>query len=117
MPAKLGIFDFYLISTMFVPGIEIHRDRSNVVLGLSQKAHLEKILHKYNMHASKHMPAPIIKCHRFGKFYSPKNLYEKDSMKAVPYTSAVKRLQYARVYYICPRSYFAFVTGVLERYQ
>jgi hypothetical protein len=37
----------------FVLGIEILRDRRNRVLGLSQKAYLEKILKKYSMHASK----------------------------------------------------------------
>ena len=37
----------------YVLGIEIHRDRNNGVLGLSQKAYLEKVLKKYNMHASK----------------------------------------------------------------
>ena len=33
----------------FVLGIEIHRDRENGVLGLSQKAYLEKVLKKYSM--------------------------------------------------------------------
>ena len=37
----------------YVLGIEIHRDRNNGVLGLSQNAYLEKVLKKYNMHASK----------------------------------------------------------------
>jgi hypothetical protein len=41
----------------YVLGIEIHRDRKNEVLGLSQKAYLEKILKKYNMHRSKGTPA------------------------------------------------------------
>jgi hypothetical protein len=36
----------------YVLGIEIHRDRKNGVLGLSQKAYLEKVLKKYNMHKS-----------------------------------------------------------------
>jgi hypothetical protein len=31
----------------YVLGIEIHRDRKNGVLGLSQKAYLEKVLIKY----------------------------------------------------------------------
>jgi hypothetical protein len=35
-------------------------------------------------------------------------------MKAVPYTSAVGSLMYAQV---CTRSDFAFVTGMLGRYQ
>jgi len=33
----------------FVLGIEIHRDRRKGVLGLSQKAYLEKVLKKYSM--------------------------------------------------------------------
>jgi hypothetical protein len=45
----------------YVLGIEIHRDRKNGVLGLSQKAYLEKILKKYNMHTSKATPAPIVR--------------------------------------------------------
>ena len=52
----------------FVLGIEIHRDRRNVVLGLSQKAYLEKVLKKYGMHVSKPTPVPIVKGDSFGKF-------------------------------------------------
>jgi hypothetical protein len=62
----------------FVLGIEIHRDRRKGVLGLSQKAYLEKVLKKYNMDASKPTPAPIVKGDRFGKIQSPKNQYEID---------------------------------------
>jgi hypothetical protein len=45
----------------YVLGIEIHRDRKNGVLELSQKAYLEKIPKKYNMHMSKATPAPVVK--------------------------------------------------------
>src|SRR3989337_2108299 len=79
----------------YVLGMEIHRDRKNEVLGLPQKAYLEKVLKKYNMHASKATPAPIVKGDNFGKFQSPKNQYEIDQMKAVPYVSAVGSLQHA----------------------
>jgi hypothetical protein len=34
----------------YVLGIEIHRDRTRGVLGLSQKAYIEKVLKRYNMH-------------------------------------------------------------------
>ena len=98
----------------FVLGIEIHRDRTNEVLGLSQKAYLEKVLKKYNMHMCKPSPAPIVKGDRFGKFQCPRNQYEIDQMKAVPYASAVGSLQYAQV---CTRPDLAFVTGILGRYQ
>ena len=57
----------------FVLGIEIHRDRKNGVLGLSQKAYLEKVLNKYNMQNYKPSPAPIVKGDRYGEFQCPKN--------------------------------------------
>jgi hypothetical protein len=68
----------------FVLGIEIHRDRSKGVLGLSQKAYLEKVLKKYSMHMCKPSPALIVKGDRFGEFQCPKNQYEIDRMKADP---------------------------------
>jgi hypothetical protein len=52
----------------YVLGIEIHRDRKNGVLGLLQKACLEKVLKKYNMHKSNATPSPIFKGDGFGKF-------------------------------------------------
>ena len=66
------------------------------------------------MHASKLTPAPIVNGDSFGKFQCPKNQYEIDQMKAVPYGSAVGSLQYAQV---CTRPDLAFVTGVLGRFQ
>ena len=75
--------------TSFVLGIEIHRDRRNGVLALSQKAYLEKILKTYGMHMSKPTPAPIVKYENFEKHQCPKNKYELKQMKAVPYASAV----------------------------
>ena len=52
----------------FVLGIEIHRDRSKGVLGLSQKAYIEKILKKFSMHKCSPSPAPIVKGDRYGDF-------------------------------------------------
>ena len=52
----------------FVLGIEIHRDREKGVLGLSQKAYLEKVLKKYSIQNCKPSPAPIVKGDRFGEF-------------------------------------------------
>jgi hypothetical protein len=103
-----------LSETSFVLGIEIHRDRRKGVLGLSQKAYLEKVLKKYNMHACKPSPAPIVKGDSFGEFQCPRNQYEIDRMKAVPFDSAIRSLHYAQV---CTRPDLAFVTGILGRYQ
>ena len=52
----------------FVLGIEIHRDREKGVLGLSQKAYLEKVLKKYSMQNYKSSPAPIVKGDRYEEF-------------------------------------------------
>jgi hypothetical protein len=98
----------------YVLDIAIHRDRRNGVLGLSQMAYMEKILKKYNMHASKATPAPVVKGDKFGLFQCRMNRYEIDQMKMVPYASIVGSLRYTQV---CTRPNLSFVMGVLGRYQ
>jgi hypothetical protein len=98
----------------FILGIEIHRDRRKEVLGLSQKAYLEKVLKKFSMHACNHTLAPIVKGDKYGSLQSPRNQYEIDQTKSVPYASAVGSLIYAQV---CTCLDLAFVTRMLGRYQ
>ena len=98
----------------FVLGIEIHRDRSKGVLGLSQKAYIEKILKKFSIHKYSPSLAPIVKGDIYGDFQCPRNQYEIDQVKTVSYALAVGRLQYAQV---CTRPDLAFVTGLLGRFQ
>ena len=62
----------------------------------------------------KSSPAPIVKGDRYRKFQCPRNQYEIDQMKAVPYSSAVRSLQYVQM---CTRPDLTFVTGLLGRYQ
>jgi hypothetical protein len=57
----------------FILGIEIHRDRRKWVLGLSQKAYLEKLLKKFSMHACNPTPAPIVNGDKYESFQSPRN--------------------------------------------
>ena len=85
-----------------------------MVLGLSQKAYIEKILKKLCMHKYSSSPAPIVKGDRYGDFQCPRNQYEIDQMKTVPYASAIGSLQYAQV---CTRPDLEFVTGLLGRFQ
>jgi hypothetical protein len=101
-------FDMKDISeASFILGIEIHQDRRKGVLGLSQKASLEKVLKKFSMHACDPTSAPIVKGDKYGSF-------QIDQMKSVPYASAIGSLMYAQV---CTRPDLAFVTGMLGRYQ
>jgi hypothetical protein len=79
----------------FVLGIEIHRDRRKRVLGLSQKAYLEKVLKKFSMHECNHTAAPIVKGNKYVSFQSPSNQYEIDQMKSDSHASAVESLMYA----------------------
>jgi hypothetical protein len=58
--------------TSFVLGIEIHRDRSKGVLGLSQKTYIEKVLKKFSMHKCSASPAPMVKGDRYGNFQCPR---------------------------------------------
>jgi uncharacterized protein with ParB-like and HNH nuclease domain len=74
-----------LSEASFVLGIKIHRDRSKGVLGQSQKAYIEKILKKFYMHKCSPSPAPIVKGDRYGDLECPRNQYEIDQMKSVPY--------------------------------
>jgi hypothetical protein len=98
----------------FILGIEIHRDRVKGVLGLSQKTYIEKVLKKFSMHKCSASPALIFKGDRYGEFQCPKNQYEIDQMKMVPYASAVGSSQYAQV---CTRPDIAYLTGLLGRFQ
>ncbi|KAL8121654.1 hypothetical protein AgCh_018403 [Apium graveolens] len=45
----------------FILGIQIHRDRSRGILGLSQKSYIEKILEKYGMKDCAPMDTPVSK--------------------------------------------------------
>jgi hypothetical protein len=100
--------------TSYVLGIEIHRDRTKRVLGLSQKAYIEKVLKRYNMQECSTTPVPYMKGDKLGTFQSLRNQLEIDEMKLIPYASAVGRIMYTQV---CKCPDLAFVTGLLGRFQ
>ena len=59
-------------------------------------------------------PAPIIKGDKFSLDQCPKNDFEQEQMKNMPYASAIGSPMYAQV---CTRPDIAYVVGVLGRYQ
>jgi hypothetical protein len=97
----------------YVIGIEIHRDRINGTLGLSQKAYIDRVLTRFNMQHSSPSVAPVVKGDVFGSFQCPKTEDEKAQMRMIPYASVVGSLMYAQV---CTRPDIAYVTGMLGRY-
>ncbi|KAJ3684738.1 hypothetical protein LUZ61_013902 [Rhynchospora tenuis] len=98
----------------YVIGIEIHRDRSRRVLGLSQKAYIEKMLKSYKMQKCSPSVALIFKGDKFSKSQCPKTESERKQMEDNEYASVVGSLMYAQV---CTRPDIKFVVGMLGRYQ
>jgi hypothetical protein len=62
----------------YVIGIEIFRDRSRGLLGLSQKTYIEKVLERFGMeNCSAGDVAPIQKGDKFSLMQCPKNEWER----------------------------------------
>ncbi|CAJ2635046.1 unnamed protein product [Trifolium pratense] len=97
----------------FVLGIQIHRDRSRGILGLSQRNYIEKVLKRFGMQECKPGDNPIAKGDKFSLSQCPKGNLEIQEMQKIPYASAVGSLMYAQV---CTRPDIAFIVGMLGRY-
>lgn len=98
----------------FVLGIEIVRDRSRGVLGLSQRAYIEKVLKRFNMENCSSGEVPIGKGDKLHLGQCPRNELEKKGMQDKPYASLVDSLMYAQT---CTRPDLAFAVSVLGRFQ
>ena len=57
----------------FVLGIQIQRDHSQGILGLSQKSYIEKVLKRFGMHDCKPGDTPVSKGDKFSLNLCPKN--------------------------------------------
>ncbi|RVX07895.1 Retrovirus-related Pol polyprotein from transposon TNT 1-94 [Vitis vinifera] len=97
----------------FVLGIQIHRDRSRGILGLSQKAYIDKVLSRFGMSNCAPGDTPVAEGDKFSLHQCPKNELEKKDMERFPYASAIGSLMYAQV---CTRPDIAYIVGMLDRY-
>ncbi|RVW28694.1 Retrovirus-related Pol polyprotein from transposon TNT 1-94 [Vitis vinifera] len=91
----------------------IHRDRSRGILGLSQKAYIDKVLSRFGMSNCALGDTPVAKGNKFSLHQCSKNELEKKDMERFPNASAVGSLMYAQV---CTRSDIAYIVGMLGRY-
>ena len=98
----------------YVMGIEIFRDRSRGVLGLSQKGYIDRVLEIFNMQSCSSGIAPILKSDKLSKMKCPRNNMEREQMKKIPYALVVGSLMYAQA---CTRPDISFAVGMLGRYQ
>ena len=96
----------------FVLDIQIYRDRSNGILGLSQKAYIDKVLSRFGMKDCAREDTLIVKGDKFSLLQCPRNEIEKKEMENIPYTSIVWTLLYAQ---ICTCPDIAYVVGMLGR--
>jgi hypothetical protein len=79
----------------YVIGIEIFRDRSRRILGLSQKAYIERVLERFKMKNCSASVAPIQKGDKFSLMQCPQNELERKQMEGIPYAFTVGSLMYA----------------------
>ncbi|KAE8725329.1 hypothetical protein F3Y22_tig00008957pilonHSYRG00078 [Hibiscus syriacus] len=94
--------------------MQIHRDRSNRKIWLSQKNYLKKILSRFNMQDCKLISTPLPINFKLSSSMSPSSEEERMKMSRVPYASAVGSLMFAM---ICTRPDIAQAVGVVSRYM
>ncbi|KAH9678909.1 Integrase catalytic domain-containing protein [Citrus sinensis] len=95
-------------------GMQIHRDRNNRKIWLSQKNYLKKILWRFNMQDCKSISTPLPVNFKLSSSMCPSNEAERKEMSRVPYASAVGSLMFAM---ICTRPDITQAVGVVSRYM
>ncbi|KAE8671264.1 Detected protein of unknown function [Hibiscus syriacus] len=101
-------------STNKILGMQIHRDRSNRKIWLSQKNYLKKILSRFNMQDCKPISTPLPINFKLSFSMSPSSKEERMEMSRVLYASTVRSLMFAM---ICTRPDISQAVGVVSRYM
>jgi hypothetical protein len=101
-------------ATKQILGMEIHRDKKNGKLWLSQQKYVEKILMRFGMNNVKPIQIPLASHFKLSSSLCPSNDEEKDYMSRVPYANAVGSLMYAMV---STRPNISHAVGVVSRYM
>nr|GEX45617.1 hypothetical protein [Tanacetum cinerariifolium] len=98
----------------YIIGIKIYRDRSKRLIGLCQKAYIEKILKIFYMENSKRGTIPMQEKLKLSKSQGASTPAEKQCMQNIPYASAVGSIMYA---VRCTRPDVAFARNMTSRFQ
>ncbi|KAL0440274.1 UNVERIFIED_CONTAM: Retrovirus-related Pol polyprotein from transposon RE2 [Sesamum latifolium] len=98
----------------YILGIKIYRDRSRMMLELTQSSYIEKVLKRFKMDHSKRGVLPMRHGIKLSKKQSPKTDEELKRMSSIPYASAVGSIQYVVQY---TRPDVAYALSVTSRYQ
>nr|GEV85253.1 retrotransposon protein, putative, Ty1-copia subclass [Tanacetum cinerariifolium] len=104
----------YLREAAYIFGIKIYRDRSKRLIGLGQKAYIEKILKRFYMEYSKRRTIPMQEKLKLSKSQGVSTPAEKQRMQNIPYASAVGSIMYD---VRCTRPDVAFAQNMTSRFQ
>ena len=100
--------------TTFLLGVEIHRNRPERKLWLSQRQYIVNKLEEFGMSDCKPVGTPMIPGSKLSSDQSPKSEDEKAQMINVPYINAVGSLMYLAT---VTRPDIAYTVGVLARFN
>jgi Reverse transcriptase (RNA-dependent DNA polymerase) len=100
--------------TSFLLGVEIHRNRKERKLYLSQKQYIINKLEEFGMTDCNTVGTPMIPGSRLSSVDCPKTFEEKEAMSKIPYINAVGSLLYLAM---MTRPDIAYVSGVLARFN
>jgi hypothetical protein len=98
----------------YVLGINVYRDRSKRLIGLSQDMYIDKILNRFNMQYSKKVFLPMSHGITLSKSQGATTPNEQKKMSVIPYASAIGSIMYVM---LCTRPDVSFALSVTSRYQ
>jgi hypothetical protein len=94
--------------------IKIHKDRSKMLIGLSQDAYIDKILNRFNMQDSNKGFLPMSHGITLIKKLCPTDPDEQLRIRVIPYASAIGSIMYAM---ICTRLDVSYTLSATSSYQ
>ncbi|GJY68523.1 retrotransposon protein, putative, ty1-copia subclass [Tanacetum coccineum] len=98
----------------YILGIKIYRDRSKRLIGLCQRAYIEKILKIYSIENSKRGTIPMQDKLKLSKSQGASTPAEIQRMQKIPYALAVGSIMYA---VRCTHPDVAFAQNMTSRFQ
>ena len=109
MSSQFDIKDFG--EANYILGIKLWRDRKNRMLGLSQAGYIDKVLEQFSMQNSKNGLLPFRHGVPLSDDQRPKTLKEENTMRQIPYDSAVGSVMYAM---LCTRLDICYLVGMVS---
>src|SRR3954468_22300926 len=98
----------------YILGINIYRDRSRRLIGLSQSTYLDKMLKKFNMDQSKKEFLPVLQGVKLSSAQCPTMAEDIEEMRVIPYASAIGSIMYVM---LCTRPDVNLAVSLVGRYQ